>query len=235
MNWPEDFVNKIICGDCLSVMKEMPDKCVGLIVTDPPYEFINKSPQGGGFMINSNKKHFERIFNSFGMSFNPIEFLKEIKRLMKKINCYIFTNRNLLYEYISFAKENNYIYEIMVWLKPNPVPCNKNHYLHDKEYCVFLREKSVYFNSNLGYENYFTYFIYPIGKKTTQHPTEKPLNLIRQYIKISSKDNNIILDPFLGSGTTAVACKLLHRNFIGIEINPEYCKIAEERLAQGVL
>jgi len=64
------------------------------------------------------------------------------------------------------------------------------------------------------------------------HPHQKPLDLILKILEHSSKSNDIVLDPFLGSGTTAVACKMLNRHFIGIEINPEYCKIAEQRLNQ---
>ena len=68
-----------------------------------------------------------------------------------------------------------------------------------------------------------------------EHETVKPLVLISRLIQTCSKENDTILDPFLGSGTTAVACKNLGRNYIGIEISPEYCKIAEKRLSQGVL
>lgn len=67
------------------------------------------------------------------------------------------------------------------------------------------------------------------------HPTVKPLPLIEKYMLIGSKENDRILDPFMGSGTTLVAAKLLNRNATGIEISPEYCKIAENRLRQGVL
>lgn len=69
----------------------------------------------------------------------------------------------------------------------------------------------------------------------TLHPTQKPINLMKYLIKKCSDEGNIILDPFMGSGTTAVACKQLNRNFIGFEISPEYCKIAEKRLQQETL
>ena len=71
--------------------------------------------------------------------------------------------------------------------------------------------------------------------ETGLHPTQKPVKLFEYLIKTYSNENNIILDPFMGSGTTAVACKQLQRNFIGFEINPEYCKIAEKRLSQQTL
>ncbi len=67
------------------------------------------------------------------------------------------------------------------------------------------------------------------------HPTQKPLKLFHRLIEKYTKETDIILDPFMGSGTTAVACKQLNRNFIGFELNPDYCKIAEKRLAQETL
>jgi DNA modification methylase len=86
----------------------------------------------------------------------------------------------------------------------------------------------------LPFNNYTKYTITSLEKRD-DHPTPKPLDLITKYMKISSKENDLILDPFLGSGTTAVACKNLKRNFIGIEINPDYCEIAQKRLAQQLL
>lgn len=62
------------------------------------------------------------------------------------------------------------------------------------------------------------------------HPTQKPITIISRLIEIATDKNNLVLDCFLGSGTTAVACKLLNRNYIGVEINTEYCKIAQARI-----
>jgi len=76
---------------------------------------------------------------------------------------------------------------------------------------------------------------YFIGKKESAHPTEKPRSIIQKYIQVSSNPNDLILDPFLGSGTTARACKDLGRNFIGFELSEKYCAIADGRLRQEVL
>jgi DNA modification methylase len=230
MKYPDDYINQIICGDCLEVMKGIPDKSVDLVLTDPPYEFISKDPVGGGFMKNENKKHFVRINESFGMSFNPEKFLIEIQRICKKFSAYIFTNKELLKQYIKFAEKNKYIWDLLIWAKPNPVPIFNNHFLIDKEYIFYTREKGAIFNSTLCYKRYFTVKQYPIGTKKTTHPTEKPIIFIEDFIEISSNKNDIILDPYLGSGTTAVACKELGRRYIGIEISPEYCDMANKRL-----
>jgi len=68
------------------------------------------------------------------------------------------------------------------------------------------------------------------GNERTEHPTQKPLKLIKHFLEINSNKNDLILDPFFGSGTTAVACKLLDRNFVGFEVDEKYYILAKERL-----
>ena len=219
-------------GDCFEIIPLIPDKSIDMILTDPPYEFISKDPIGGGFMKNENKKHLVNIKESFGMSFNPENFLNSIKRIMKKYNLYVFTNKNLLCKYIDFAESNDYKWDILVWLKPNPVPIFNGHYLIDKEYIVYIRETGATFNTNLNYNNYFTYYFHPVGggSKDTKHPTEKQIGLITRFAMISSNIDDIVLDPFMGSGTTGVACKNLKRRFIGIEKDEKYFEIAKRRI-----
>ncbi len=220
------------CGDCLELMREIPDASVDAVITDPPYEFISKNLVGGGFMRKENKKHLENISDSFGMSFNPSVMLAELKRVCRKFNAYIFTNKSLLAQYIGFAEQNKYKWDLMIWHKPNAIPINNGHYLIDKEYCFFVRDGAT-FNSTLGYEHYFTVRSIALGFKITKHPTEKPLSLILDQVAISTEEGDTILDPFLGSGTTGVACVKLNRSFIGIEINPDYFSIAQRRIAEA--
>lgn len=190
-----------------------------------------KIPQGGGFMKKEHKKHLEEINESFGMSYDPYKYLAEIKRIMKKFNAYIFTNKSLLKKYIEFAEDNNYKWEIILWSKSNPVPINNGHYLLDKEYIIFMKESGAVFNSNCGYQKYFTVKSYPIGTKITIHPTEKPQWIIEDLIEISSNPGDIVFDGYAGSGTTLVAAKKLKRKFIGCEINKKYYEMAKERLS----
>lgn len=135
----------LYCGDCYEIMPEFQDEAFDMLLTDPPYEFISKNPRGGGFYKNENKKHFEEIKDNFGMSFNPLEFLQNIRRLIKKgaFNAYIFTNKNLIKEYITFAEENSYKWDLLIWNKINPVPAFYGHYMTDKEYRY--REESAVF------------------------------------------------------------------------------------------
>lgn len=224
-------INTIYNMDCMELINSGKlDKKVDLVVTDAPYEFINKNPIGWGFMNKENKKHLHNVNNSFGMSFEPTELLESCKRVCKKFNGYFFTNKSLLTKYIGFAEKNKYKFDVLLWLKNNPVPVFKGHYLIDKEYIVYIRESWVTFNSDLGYENYFTYQTFPIGTKEFPHPTVKPQHLLDRFIKVSSNEWDLVFDPYIWSWTTAAACKELGRNYIGCEINPEYCKMCDERL-----
>lgn len=226
-------MNEIILGDAIEEMNKMEEKSIDLILTDPPYNYLSDNTKGGGFMTDYNKKHLDKVKQSMTMFFNPTEFLNEAKRVMKKMNLYVFTNKNLLREYISFALDNKYSWDILLWLKPNPTPMNNYKYLLDKEYIVFMREANATFNSKLGYENYFTYFLHPIGRKgkVTKHATEKPIQFAEKVIQISSNPGNIVLDPYVGSGTFCVAAKKLGRKYIGID-NIESCvNITKERLS----
>ena len=122
-------------------------------------------------------------------------------------------------------------FDIICWHKTNALPTYSNKYLSDTEYCLhFKKGASVHPES---YEDAKTYYIAPINhkdKKEYNHPTIKPLDLIEKFVRNSTKKDDLILDPFMGSGTTGVACKKSNRDFIGIEFNKEYYNIAKERI-----
>ncbi|MEM0174184.1 MAG: site-specific DNA-methyltransferase, partial [Sulfolobaceae archaeon] len=121
--------------------------------------------------------------------------------------------------------------EIMFWGKTNPLPTCNNTYLNDIEYLLFFRDKNVKIEGN--YESKSKFYISGSNyydKKYWSHPTIKPLRMVKNLIINSSTEGDLILDPFIGSGTTALACKDLKRNYVGFEIDEEYYKIANERI-----
>lgn len=123
-------------------------------------------------------------------------------------------------------------YNLLVWCKTNPTPATNNVWLPDLEYCLIFKEKGAP-NYNDGYELKSKWYVSPINKNDKElyeHPTIKPLDLIKRHILHSTQPNDIVLDCFLGSGTTAVACKETGRRYIGFEIDEEYYKIAVNRL-----
>ena len=213
--------------DCLEGIKSIPKP--DLIITDPPYEFENKS--AGLYSLkrfNRQMKEIERIKT------NTFDFYKYIPKILDlqgdKVNAYFFCNKKLIYDYLKIAEEKKLLYDVHVFRKKNPVPAFNNSFMNDLEYIMFLRSPNTYFSSGEGYKNYTKHYSENIGHHGLLHPNQKPEKLLEKYIGVSSKEGQTILDPFLGSGTTAIACKRLNRHFIGFEINREYCKIANKRL-----
>jgi DNA modification methylase len=224
------FINKIACGNCYELIKQLPDKSVDLVVTDPPYEINHLI--GGGML---NEKRIQNVMNELG----DYELNKgvdetiwvECLRVLKKPNIYIWCNKVMIPALFDFfVKRNNCLFDIISWRKTNAMPLCGSKYLTDTEYCLYFR-KDIHLNTT--YETASTHYELPINIKDKQlfeHLTIKPMKIIENFIKNSSQENDIVLDPFMGSGTTAVACKELNRRFIGFEINPKWCKIANDRL-----
>jgi len=216
MKWPDDFVNKIICGDCLEIMKQIPDESIELILTDPPYGIeMDKGFSGYGGFPGKGKIARRRYKIRWDNQRPSREYFEELLRIGRKV---------LVFGGNFFADLLPRGTHWVVWDKLNTMPS-----FGDCELIwTNINRKSV---KKIVFE-----YNGLIGKEEWRaHPTQKPLGLIIKLIDEYSQENDIVLDPFLGSGTTAVACKRLRRKFIGIEINPEYCEIAEERLAQEVL
>src|SRR3990167_7768053 len=214
MKYPEDFVNKIIQGDCLGIMKQMPDKCVDLVLTDPPYG-INADKGVGGFGSSKTDKHYEDDWDNQRPS---KEVFDEILRVGK--NVIIFGGQ-------FFADLLTVNGHWIVWDKKGDIAFNNP--FGDCELAW----------TNVNRKSVKKYVVIQQGfiavEKIRWHPTQKPVNVIGQVIRDYVLEGEIVLDPFLGSGTTAVAAKMLKRNFIGIEISSKYCEIARQRLRQEIL
>lgn len=133
---------------------------------------------------------------------------------------------------LNYMQKYDLIYEILVWCKTNPSPTTNNTYLPDIEYCLMFREPSTT-KLNNGYELKSKWYISPINKRDKDkynHPTIKPVELVKRHIKHSTSENDVVLDCFMGSGTTGVACVQTKRNFIGFEIDDSYFDIAKARI-----
>ena len=231
----EDMLNKITLGDSYMLIKNIPDNSIDLIIIDPPYE-ISTGVHSSEFLkgrkeLDSTKQIFNKKLD---VGINN-EILKELNRIMKITNIYIWCNKKQLYQYLDFYNKENIQLEVIIWNKYNCLPLTNNTYLPDKEYCLYFKEKGICLNTT--YETAKTVYEIPINisdKKKFKHPTIKPINIIKNLIINSSNKEDIVLDCFSGSGTTCVAAKELERQFIGIEIDPEYHRISVDRL-NGVL
>jgi len=222
-------INKVHLGDSYKLIKEIDDNSVDLIVTDPPYDIKNTKAGGKSDFAKSiqnmnNELESNNLTNSI-----EIKILDEFRRVMKKINIYLWCNKAQIRMYLNYFSDCSF--DIIVWRKTNAPPTYHNKYLSDKEYCLYFR-KGGYCCPNC-YEDAKTIYEQPINildKNKFEHPTIKPLNIIETIIKNSSKVGDLVLDPFIDSGTTGIACENTKRNYIGIEIEPKWYNVATYRL-----
>ena len=228
-------VNKIYNEDCLVGLKKIPDNSIDLVLIDPPYDICTAGGKKGNDKLSNDimKLEKELIDNNLVSSFD-IKVLDEIVRVMKGINIYIWCNARQIPMYIKyFNLQLQCKLEVVIWGKTNPIPLFSNKYMNDKEYCLYFRKDG--YCKPKSYEDAKSIYISKANvedKKKYQHPTIKPLELIRRLIRNSSKENDLVLDCFLGSGTTAVACILENRKYIGFEINKKYFDIANKRILE---
>ena len=211
---------QLYLGDCLEVMKSMPDKSVDAVITDPPYK-VMAGASGGAF---GNR---DSLVNTGGFTDSGVDyaFLEGFE------NWICFCSKKQLKTLIDLAEKREH-WNLLTWNKTNPLPTCNNKYLPDVEYIVHVWKSGNLYG---GYGIKSTFMVLPTGGSTTKHPNEKPLPLMRKLILLSSKEGDTILDPFMGSGTTGVACVQTGRNFIGIEIDPTYFAIAERRIKEAQL
>ena len=210
---------ELINGDCLIEMKKIPDKSIDLVLTDPPYN-------AGREYANDNLGDIEYI------DFTD-KYLSECKRVLtdngnlvviigvkyqKPITMWLFNNLNYCWEFC--------------WWKSNGMLNGKSTFSKFEKVLWFSKGTGTYYRQKPEYTDVWNI---PIRTQANNfgHPTPKDIKGINRILKLLSKKEDTILDPFMGSGTTGVAAKELGRNFIGIEISPEYFKIVEKRIAQS--
>lgn len=222
--------DRIYLEDCLEGLKKIPDKSIDLSVADPPYEI---ETTGAGLYKQTDKQYIKEL-NLMKDGFSK-EILDELCRVLKKINIYLFCSQKQIIPLLDyFVKGKKCNYNIISWHKTNPIPACGNKYLTDTEFILFFRERGVKIYGE--FHTKFTYYLTPLNQKDKKlygHPTVKPLNIVRNFIINSSLPGDIVLDPFMGSGTTAVACLETDRHFIGFETNEDYYNIALSRIKEA--
>ncbi len=255
MKYPDDYINKIICGDCLDVMKGIPDKAVDLVLTSPPYDNL-------------------RTYNGYSFDFEGIA--NELYRITKDGGIVVWvigdatvkgsetgtSFRNALY----FKEIGFNLHDTMIWEKTGMLPTQDRYYAIFEYMFVFskgkptrmnfiedepntsggrVQKKDACINKGKQKDGVGTFVRKDVGRRTNiwrisigetnGHPAIFPQQLAKDHIVSWSNPDDIILDPFFGAGTTGVVCKGMKRKYIGIEISPEYCEIAERRLSQEYL
>ena len=220
----------LLFGDCLERMKEIQEGSVDLCVSDIPYKLTGG---GKGDGINSKRPKGILSDNSQLMEVPKFEdWLPELYRVMKEgSHIYLMCNFKNLHNLMTKTIQVGFKHvNLLVWEKNNCTP--SQFYMKNCEYTLLLRKgKSKYIN-NIGSSKTVHKFDNIIGNKV--HPTEKPLDLMEFYIENSSGVGDLVLDMFMGSGSTGVACMNTNRKFTGIELDEGYFNIAKERIENAI-
>lgn len=248
--------NNIYLGDCYQLIKDIPDKSIDLIYTDIPYAFTGNGLNGGGGCFGTKKRNYHDEYSkvaentnasglakrrssssslqniSYGIDFSIFD---EFVRVLKHIYIYIWCSKEQVLPIMKyFIEEKHCFHDILVWCKTNPIPAANGTYLPDLEYCLMFREKGTKVGGS--YQTKSKYFISSCNKDDKNqylHPTCKNTDMITNHLINSTNENDIVLDPFMGSGSTLISAKRLGRRYIGFELEEKWFKVAQDRL-QGI-
>lgn len=243
----EDELTKLIQADSLEYLDRMEPESIDVIIADPPY-FLSSNgiSNSGGKMVSVNKGDWDRSLSIEEKHTYNREWIKKCRRVLTK-NGTIWisgTLHNIYSVGMALEQEGYRILNNITWQKSNPPPnLSTRFFTHSTETILWARKDTKdarhYYNYDLMKEinhNKQMKDVWqgsltkPSEKSFGKHPTQKPEYLVERIILASTREDDRILDPFIGSGTTAVVSKRLNRKCIGIELNEEYLKIAKERL-----
>ena len=211
---------KLLQGDCMELMNNIPNESIDLVLTDIPYNVVNREDNG---LRKLDKE------NADILTFDLINFLEQLYDKVKS-TIIIFCGKeqvSIIHSYFNDKqKKGKGTVRQLIWEKSNPSPMNGQHiYLSGVENAIWFKKRGDTFNAHC--KN--TVFKYPIGRSML-HPTEKNHLLLQELILDNSNENDLILDPCMGSGSTGVVALQNNRNFIGMELDENYFNIAENRI-----
>ena len=224
---------KIYNGDCLEIMDTLIEEGIKVdcILTDPPYMIARKNN-----FHTMGRKGID--FGEWDKDVDLFSWLDRIPKLLSKNGSVVIFNdwKNLgdIARYCeSLGLETK---DLLRWEKTNPMPRNRDRrYITDYECAIWLvNKKSKWIFNRLDEKYQRPKFKYPVvsGNEKTIHTTQKPVKLMEEIIRVHTKEDNTILDCFMGSGSTGVACMNTNRKFIGIELDKNYFNIAKNRIEE---
>lgn len=238
LKFPRDFEDKIICGDCMEVLKQLPDNSVDLAVTSPPYNLKNstgngmKDGRGGKWknaaLINGYSDHHDCMPHSDYVKWQR-ECISEVMRTLKDDGAFFYNHKwrvqaGLLQDRHDII-DGFPVRQIIIWRRKGGINFNAGYFLPTYEVIYLIAKKQ--FRLAKGANSYGDVWEFP-QEMNNDHPAPFPVALIERII--SSTNAKLVLDPFMGSGTTAIAAMKLKRKFVGIDVSPQYCKMAEDRI-----
>jgi len=223
------YTNKIICGDSIKILKDFNTNSIDLVLTSPPYfNAQHKYQRGKGF-------HYSIDYGEILYTIEDVS--KELLRIVKFDGAYAL---NLGFSYGEtgvlrpfriierLINQGWFAIDVIIWHKNNPVPL-KQRFTNAFEYIFILSKNALWsYKTEIKYEH--NVWKFPITQGSSNLPAIFPEELAIRCIKVMSKENDVVLDPFVGSGTTCVAAQKLNRRWIGIDINSQYCEYARKRM-----
>lgn len=240
---PYEFVMGGVSNSSLGQRKYSQNKEICELDTDLTKRKVGTGYSSGGGCFGTKKRNYhseiqdtdvnkDKDINHFVSKGITNEILDELVRVLKKVNIYIFCNKNQLRQLLDYFDDLGCNIDLLTWHKTNPIPTCNNTYLSDTEYIVFARENGVkLYGSVETKKKYYLTSLNVKDKELYKHPTIKPLEIISNFIINSSQEGDVVFDCFLGSGTTCVAAKQLNRQYLGFELNPTFYQIAKDRLS----
>lgn len=233
-------------GDCLELMKDIPDGSVDAVITDPPYEHVTGGMKSKKYNVGSWKA--DSYMNTKMSQFkhdDVFKFLDTVIPKMKKVNMYVFCSKLQLASYFDYLNKHKELkFDLLIWDKSSEdgkySMKSSKFYTQDLEYVVRIYQSGVSLNkvwnedhtkSDSSYYMKRQHYKQPRGL----HESQKPVELLQKYLLTSTNENETVLDPFMGSGSTGVACVNTGRNFIGMELEEKYFDIAKERIEKAQL
>ena len=227
---------KLYNGDCLEVMDKLITEGIKVdtIIIDPPYELDNHGKGKNDFkdrqLVKDN--HIEYMSNGFDYE----NVFEKMLKLQHRANILIFCSNKQVSKIMTYFENKKLSTTLLVWNKTNPIPlCNGKH-ISDIEFIVYVRGKGATFNNSVDMNKKYKVKRFPtMSSKQRVHPTQKPNDLLEELIQLHSIENSVVLDCFMGSGSTGVACANTNRKFIGIELDNNYFDIASKRIKEAFL
>lgn len=233
---------KLFNNDYTKIMDGLKDNSIDLIITDPPYLHVKGGMKSKKYNTGTWKKDSEMVTKMSDFDREKIfEFLDYSLRKLKKANMYVFCSKLQLIYYFEYLSEHKKLkYDLLVWDKMKYSMKSTKFYTSDIEYIVRIYEAGVSLNkvlvkdgSKSDIQHYMKRQAYVQPKGV--HNTMKPIELIENFVRVASEEGDIVLDTFMGSGTTGVACMNTNRNFVGIELEESYFDMAKQRIEEATM
>lgn len=235
---------KILNDDCMNAMELIADNSVDLVLTDPPYNLglfmknraTNLKQMRSNFFADAGWDNLE--YDEWIVSMDSF-FEKVSQKIKSGGSMIMFMSIIKVESIIRIAEKYGFYYKTTgIWHKNNPMPRNMNlHFINSTEswiYFVYKKHTGTFNNNGKAIHDFIeTSVISASERKYGKHPTQKPISLMSHFINLLTNENDVVFDPFMGSGSSGVSAVSLGRNFIGSELNANYYEICRKRISEA--